>query len=145
MYGESLGLPHTLQYRWVLHENMPASTQSPVPKARLKPRPTSCNPLMTSIPSLVSGHCFCTSATLATLTIDEASYAGAVRHHRYRGNTDYRKRCAIRAGAEATVSEMVRAHGSTEVKASNGVQNTFASNLCGYSLRTVALSPISFL
>ena len=48
---------------------------------------------------------------VATLTTDEASYAGAARHHRYMGNTDYRKRCAIRAGAEATVSEMVRAHG----------------------------------
>ena len=48
---------------------------------------------------------------VATLTIDEASYAGAARHHQYMENTDYRKRCAIRAGAEATVSEMVRAHG----------------------------------
>jgi transposase len=48
---------------------------------------------------------------VATLTIDEASYVGAARHHRYMENTDYRKRCAIRAGVEATVSEMVRAHG----------------------------------
>ena len=48
---------------------------------------------------------------VATLTIDEASYAGAARHHQYMENTDYRKRCAIRAGVEATVSEMVRAHG----------------------------------
>ena len=50
-------------------------------------------------------------AGVATLTIDEASYVGAARHHQYMENTDYRKRCAIRAGAEATVSEMVRAHG----------------------------------
>ena len=48
---------------------------------------------------------------VATLTIDESSYAGAARHHQYMENTDYRKRCAIRAGAEATVSEMVRARG----------------------------------
>ena len=48
---------------------------------------------------------------VATLTIDGASYAGAARHHQYMENTDYRKRCAIRAGVEATVSEMVRVHG----------------------------------
>jgi len=48
---------------------------------------------------------------VATLTIDEASYRGASRHHQYMENTDYRKRCATRAGAEATVSEMVRSHG----------------------------------
>src|SRR4030066_720984 len=48
---------------------------------------------------------------VATFTIDGASYAGAARHHQYMENTDYRKRCAIRAGVEATVSEMVRAHG----------------------------------
>ena len=46
-----------------------------------------------------------------TLSIDEASYAGDARHHQYMENGEYRKRCAIRAGAEATVSEMVRAHG----------------------------------
>lgn len=48
---------------------------------------------------------------VATLTIDGASYAGAARHHQYMEDTDYRKRCAIRAGVEATVSEMVRVHG----------------------------------
>ena len=48
---------------------------------------------------------------VATLTIDEASYQGASRHHQYMENTDYRKRCATRAGVEATVSEMVRSHG----------------------------------
>ena len=50
-------------------------------------------------------------AGVATLTIDGASYAGAARHHQYMEDTDYRKRCAIRAGVEATVSEMVRVHG----------------------------------
>jgi transposase len=48
---------------------------------------------------------------VATLTIDEISYVGAARHHRYMGDKEYRKQCAIRAGIEATVSEMVRAHG----------------------------------
>ena len=48
---------------------------------------------------------------VATLTIDEASYMGAHRHHQYMENTDYRKQCATRAGVEATVSEMVRSHG----------------------------------
>lgn len=48
---------------------------------------------------------------VATMTIDEASYAGALRHHQYMENKDYRKECSIRAGAEALVSEMVRAHG----------------------------------
>lgn len=48
---------------------------------------------------------------VATLTIDDASYRGASRHHQYMENTDYRKQCATRAGVEATVSEMVRSHG----------------------------------
>jgi len=50
-------------------------------------------------------------AGVATLTIDGVSYAGAARHHQYMEDTNYRKRCAIRAGVEATVSEMVRVHG----------------------------------
>ena len=49
--------------------------------------------------------------SVATLTIDEASYTGAARHHHYMADAGYRKRCATRAGVEATVSEMVRAHG----------------------------------
>ena len=49
-------------------------------------------------------------ASVATLTIDEASYTGAARHHQYMEDAGYRKRCATRAGVEATVSEMVRAH-----------------------------------
>lgn len=48
---------------------------------------------------------------VATLTIDDASYRGASRHHQYMENTGYRKQCATRASAEATVSEMVRSHG----------------------------------
>ncbi len=48
---------------------------------------------------------------VATYNVDEAEHAGAVRHHRYMSETEYRKECAIRAGAEATVSELTRAHG----------------------------------
>lgn len=48
---------------------------------------------------------------VATLRISETSYTGAVRHHKYMSNQDYRKQCSIRAGAEATVSELVRKHG----------------------------------
>jgi len=49
--------------------------------------------------------------TVATYTVDQAEYVGAVRHHQYMNNEKYRKECAIRAGAEATVSELTRAHG----------------------------------
>ena len=48
---------------------------------------------------------------IATYTVDEAEYVGAVRHHQYMSNGAYRKECAIRAGVEATVSELTRAHG----------------------------------
>ena len=48
---------------------------------------------------------------VATYTVDDAEYVGAVRHHQYMSNGEYRKECAIRAGAEATVSELTRAHG----------------------------------
>jgi transposase len=46
----------------------------------------------------------------ATLTVDEAQYAGAARHHKYMGNTEYRKECGIRAGAESLVNEIANAH-----------------------------------
>ncbi|HEX9972193.1 MAG TPA: transposase, partial [bacterium] len=48
---------------------------------------------------------------VATYNVDEAEYIGTVRHHQYMSNRDYRKACAIRAGVEATVSELTRAHG----------------------------------
>jgi len=48
---------------------------------------------------------------VATYTVDESEYIGAVRHHKYMNNRSYRKECAIRAGAEAAVSELTRAHG----------------------------------
>jgi hypothetical protein len=48
---------------------------------------------------------------LATYTVSEAEHAGAVRHHQYMSDGAYRKECAVRAGAEAMVSELTRAHG----------------------------------
>jgi hypothetical protein len=47
----------------------------------------------------------------ATFTVAEAEHVGAVRHHKYMSNADYRKECATRAGAEATVSELTRGYG----------------------------------
>ena len=48
---------------------------------------------------------------VSTLNIDEKSHAGAERHHKYMEDSNYRKECAIRAGAESMVSEIVRGHG----------------------------------
>ncbi len=53
---------------------------------------------------------------VATLTIDEEMYAGAFRHHKYMGDTDYRKECAIRAGAEGLVNEVANAHGMRKAR-----------------------------
>ena len=48
---------------------------------------------------------------VSTYTVNEEEYIGSMRHHKYMGNKEYRKECAIRAGAEAMVSELTRAHG----------------------------------
>jgi len=48
---------------------------------------------------------------VATYTVDEAEVAGAARHHRYMSDEAYRTECAVRAGAEAMVSELTRTHG----------------------------------
>jgi hypothetical protein len=47
---------------------------------------------------------------IATLNVDEAQYAGATRHHKYMGDTEYRKECGIRAGAESLVNEIANSH-----------------------------------
>jgi len=47
---------------------------------------------------------------VATLTVDEAQYAGAERHHKYMGDVEYRKKCGIRAGAESLMNEIANAH-----------------------------------
>jgi len=49
--------------------------------------------------------------SIATLNMDEKAHAGAERHHKYMEDSNYRKECAIRAGAESMVSEIVRGHG----------------------------------
>lgn len=49
-------------------------------------------------------------ARVATLNIDEAQHAGAARHHEYMGNTEYRKECGIRAGAESLMNELANTH-----------------------------------
>ena len=49
---------------------------------------------------------------LASFRVDDAQYVGASRHHRYMQNQRYRKECAVRAGVEATISELTRAHGA---------------------------------
>lgn len=48
---------------------------------------------------------------VTTYTVSEEEYIGASRHHKYMEDSDYRKECAIRAGAESLVSELTRAHG----------------------------------
>jgi hypothetical protein len=55
-------------------------------------------------------------ATIATLTISEAQYAGAARHHQYMEDRDYRKECAIRAGAESLVNEITNGHGARKAR-----------------------------
>jgi hypothetical protein len=55
-------------------------------------------------------------AGIATLTVSEAQYAGAARHHQYMGDADYRKECAIRAGAESLVNEIANGHGARKAK-----------------------------
>ena len=51
-------------------------------------------------------------ATISTLTINEAQYAGAQRHHKYMKDTEYRKECGVRAGAESLVNEVANKHGA---------------------------------
>ena len=48
---------------------------------------------------------------VSTYNVSEAEYIGALRHHQYMEDKDYRKECAVRAGAEALVSELTRGHG----------------------------------
>jgi len=48
---------------------------------------------------------------VATYDVDEAETVGALRHHQYMSDPAYRKECGVRAGVEATVSELTRSHG----------------------------------
>jgi len=53
---------------------------------------------------------------VATLTVNEEQYAGAVRHQEYMGNSDYRRECGIRAGAEGLVNEIANGHGARKAR-----------------------------
>ena len=53
---------------------------------------------------------------VATLTVSEEQYAGAQRHHQYMEDEDYRKECAIRAGAESLVNEVANGHGARKAR-----------------------------
>jgi len=64
---------------------------------------TSC-PLQNRCPARIGKR-------VTTYKVSEAEYIGALRHHQYMEDKDYRKECAIRAGAEALVSELTRGHG----------------------------------
>jgi len=71
---------------------------------------------------------------VSTYTVDEAEYMGTVRHHQYMSDPKYRKECAVRAGVEATVSELTRAHGMRKSRhrerSRTKLQLTFASLAC---------------
>ena len=71
---------------------------------------------------------------VATLRIDEEGYAGAVRHHQYMEDAEYRKECAIRAGVEGTVNELANTHGMRKARHRNlsciKLQMIFAALAC---------------
>ncbi len=71
---------------------------------------------------------------ITTLHVDEAQYAGAVRHHKYMGNIEYRKECGIRAGAESLVNEIANAHDGRQSRHRNAkgsqLQLVFAGMSC---------------
>lgn len=71
---------------------------------------------------------------VATFRVSEAQYVGARRHHRYMEDEGYRKMCAVRAGVEATVSELTRVHGARKSRhrkaARTNLQILFAATAC---------------
>lgn len=71
---------------------------------------------------------------VASFRVDEANYVGALRHHRYMEDKAYRDECAIRSGAEATVSEITRTHGMRKSRhrkqARTWLQLIFAAIAC---------------
>ena len=71
---------------------------------------------------------------VATFRVSEAQHVGARRYHRYMEDAGYRKKCAVRAGAEATVSELTRAHGARKSRhrkaARTKLQILFAAMAC---------------
>ncbi|NYT04217.1 MAG: hypothetical protein GKC00_05860 [Candidatus Methanofastidiosa archaeon] len=71
---------------------------------------------------------------ISTLTVNEEQYAGAARHHHYMNSPDYRKKCAVRAGAESLVNEIANSHGARRSKHKteerSRLQLIFASIAC---------------
>lgn len=71
---------------------------------------------------------------IATLQVTEEQYAGAFRHHEYMGSSEYRKECAILAGAESLVNEVANGHGARKSRHRNHegskLQLFFASIAC---------------
>ena len=71
---------------------------------------------------------------VATLTFDDNQHAGAIRHHRYMSDTDYRKECAIRSGAESLVNEVANSHGARKsrhkTEKGSRLQLTFSAIAC---------------
>ena len=71
---------------------------------------------------------------VATYKVSEKEYVGAERHHKYMEDKEYRKKCSVRAGAEAVVSEITRAHGMRKSRhrkrSRTKLQMGFASIAC---------------
>jgi hypothetical protein len=71
---------------------------------------------------------------VATLTFDDKQHVGAIRHHRYMSDTDYRKECAIRFGAESLVNELANTHGARKsrhkTEKRSRLQLTFSALAC---------------
>lgn len=53
---------------------------------------------------------------ISTFIVDEVQYIGALRHHKYMEDQNYRKQCATRAGIEGAVNEIANAHGMRKAK-----------------------------
>lgn len=56
---------------------------------------------------------------ISTVTVDEAQHAGAARHHQYMGDPEYRRKCAVRAGAESLVNEIANGHNGRQSRHRN--------------------------
>lgn len=71
---------------------------------------------------------------VATLTFDDKQHTGAIRHHRYMSDPDYRKECAIRSGAESLVNELANTHGTRKsrhkTEKRSRLQLTFSAISC---------------
>ena len=70
----------------------------------------------------------------AVLTVKEESYISAKRYHYYMQNTEYRKKCSIRAGVESLVNEIANIHGMRKSRhrkrSRTKLQMIFASLAC---------------